>query len=111
MPYDPTVPFATFTHEIHTATQPAGVIFVGASNKAVVKFRVQVANSGLPATIDNTAKIQYPTVSGGVTTIQNLTTNLVSTPIAGPANVLFVKRITAINGVSLNVYKKPSVKF
>jgi uncharacterized repeat protein (TIGR01451 family) len=99
MPYDPT---STFSHEIHSANQPVGTVLVGASNKAVVKFRVKVGNTGLPATIDNIAQVQYPTVAGGITTTQILNTPIVITPITSNANVLLVKRITAINGLSTN---------
>lgn len=67
--------------EVYTATQPSGVILAGASNAAVVKFRVTLNASGLPTSVTNTANMAYPTVSGGVSTTQKVS-GTVSTPTA-----------------------------
>ncbi|MFZ1326453.1 MAG: C25 family cysteine peptidase [Candidatus Contendobacter sp.] len=71
MPYDPT---GTGTREVHTSTQPAGVVQPGANGVVTVKFRVTVA-TGAPATVSNVATSNYPTVSGGVTTFNNAPSN------------------------------------
>lgn len=71
MPYDPT---STGTREVHTSTQPSGVVQPGGSGVVTVKFRVTVA-AGAPATVSNVATSNYPTVSGGVTTFNNAPSN------------------------------------
>lgn len=71
MPYDPT---STGTREVHTSTQPAGVVQPGVNGVVTVKFRVTVA-AGAPATVSNVATSNYPTVSGGVTTFNNAPSN------------------------------------
>jgi len=72
MPYDPT---GTGTREIHSSGQAAGVVQVGAAKAVVVKFRVKLNASGLPASISNTATTNYPKVTGGATTFVNVTSN------------------------------------
>ena len=72
MPYDPT---GTGTREIHSAGQAAGVLQVGAGKAAVVKFRVKLNASGLPASVSNAASVNYPHVNGGVTTFVDVISN------------------------------------
>jgi uncharacterized repeat protein (TIGR01451 family) len=73
------MPYVT-AKEINTVAQPSGVITVGASTAAVVKFRVTLNASGLPANIVNQATATYPTVGGGTSTTQTTNSNPVSTP-------------------------------
>uniref|UniRef100_UPI002630D9B2 beta strand repeat-containing protein n=1 Tax=uncultured Thiothrix sp. TaxID=223185 RepID=UPI002630D9B2 len=72
MPYDPT---GAGTREIHSSGQAAGIVQVGAAKAAVVKFRVKLNASGLPASVSNTATTNYPKVTGGATTFVNVTSN------------------------------------
>jgi len=81
MPFDPS---STASREIHTAGQAAGVIFPGASNAAVVTFKVKANPAGLPPTIDNQATVNYPKVAGSVTTFTDDKTNLVQVPTNKP---------------------------
>jgi uncharacterized repeat protein (TIGR01451 family) len=71
------MPFAT-SKKINSPNQTGGVIV--ATSSATVKFQVTVNSGTLPATINNTANITYPTVSGGVTTSQSVNSNTTITP-------------------------------
>lgn len=73
------MPFAT-ANEINSSSQASGIITVGASVAAVVKFRVQVNAAGTPYSIDNQATVTYPTVNEGVTTTHSIDSNQVTTP-------------------------------
>jgi uncharacterized repeat protein (TIGR01451 family) len=68
MPYDPT---STGKRLVNTTGQPLGAVLVGATNAAVVKFRVTINASGLPTTITNTASAGFPTVFNS-TTVNNV---------------------------------------
>ncbi|MGQ3679496.1 hypothetical protein ACT8OO_14190, partial [Tenacibaculum discolor] len=71
------MPYITAT-EIHSDTQPDGVVTIG--SPVTITFRVTVDNGTLPANIDNTGTVEYPIVTGGVTTNQSVDSNTVSTP-------------------------------
>ncbi|MEY8861203.1 hypothetical protein AB9K23_05795, partial [Tenacibaculum singaporense] len=71
------MPYTTAT-EIHSSTQPDGVVTIG--GPVTITFRVTVDNGALPATINNTGTVEYPIVTGGVTTNQSVDSNTVSTP-------------------------------
>ncbi|WP_299001166.1 proprotein convertase P-domain-containing protein, partial [uncultured Tenacibaculum sp.] len=72
------MPYTTAT-EIHSSTQPDGVVTIG--SPVTITFRVTVDyGRTLPATINNTGTVEYPIVTGGVTTNQSVDSNTVSTP-------------------------------
>lgn len=75
------MPFVT-SRKINSVNQPGGVIV--ATGNSTVKFRVTVNSGTLPATIDNTAVISYPTMSGGITTYQSINSNTTQTPTYTP---------------------------
>ncbi|WP_293911361.1 hypothetical protein, partial [Deinococcus sp.] len=73
--------------EVFTAAQPSGVILVTAVNAAVVKFQVKVnANTdpagSAPGSINNVASVNYPTVSGGVSTTQTAVNPVTRAPVS-----------------------------
>ncbi|MEE3999340.1 proprotein convertase P-domain-containing protein, partial [Tenacibaculum sp. FZY0031] len=71
------MPYTTAT-EIHSSTQPDGVVTIG--SPVTITFRVTVDDGMLPATINNTGTVEYPIVTGGVTTNQSVDSNTVTTP-------------------------------
>uniref|UniRef100_UPI003413008E beta strand repeat-containing protein n=1 Tax=uncultured Tenacibaculum sp. TaxID=174713 RepID=UPI003413008E len=71
------MPYTTAT-EIHSSTQPDGVVTIG--SPVTITYRVTVDYGTLPATINNTGTVEYPIVTGGVTTNQSVDSNTVSTP-------------------------------
>ena len=78
-------PFLGTGMSVNTSGQAAGIVFAGATNAAVVKFRVTVTSTGTPSTIQNTGQIKWPTVSGGVPTINTTNTSATSVPLNLPS--------------------------
>jgi trimeric autotransporter adhesin len=72
---------------VNTSGQGTGVVLAGATNAAVVKFRVKVTSVGTPASIVNTGQATYPTVSGGVPTTNTVNTTSTSVQVVPPVSI------------------------
>ncbi|MCK0130549.1 hypothetical protein MWU59_03445 [Flavobacteriaceae bacterium F08102] len=86
MPYASAAP-------IHSASQPDGVI-LGGGGTATVVFRVKVDSVTLPVVISNTATATYPTVVGGVITLETENSNTTNTPTLNQADLSVHKTIS-----------------
>jgi uncharacterized repeat protein (TIGR01451 family) len=77
-------PFVGAGTLVKTAGQGAGVLVPGTANNAILKFQVKVTSTGIPGLIINTGQASYPTVSGGLPTINTVNTTTTSVPIKVP---------------------------